>query len=66
MQPADVEVLFLPVLAHRVAFTPAFLAEARRVGRDEALAEFQRLCFELAPRPEPDAEHELRVLGTPA
>ena len=66
VQPADVEALFLPVLAHRVAFTPAFLAEARRVGRDEALAEFQRLCFERAPRPEPDAEHELRVLGTPA
>jgi MoxR-like ATPase len=66
VQPADVEALFLPVLAHRVAFTPAFLAEARRLGRDEALAEFQRLCFERAPRPEPDAEHELRVLGTPA
>jgi MoxR-like ATPase len=66
VQPADVEALFLPVLGHRVAFTPAFLAEARRVGRDEALAEFQRLCFERAPRPEPDAEHELRVLGTPA
>ena len=41
VQPADVEALFLPVLGHRVAFTPTFLAEARRLGRDEALAEFQ-------------------------
>ena len=66
VQPADVEALFLPVVGHRVAFTPTFLAEARRLGRDEALAVFQGLCFERAPRPEPDAEHELRVLGTPA
>jgi len=66
VQPADVEALFLPVVGHRVAFTPTFLAEARRLGRDEALAVFQTLCFERAPRPEPDPEHELRVLGMPA
>jgi len=66
VQPADVEALFLPVMTHRVAFTPAFLGEARRMGRDEALATFQRRCLERAPRPEPDPEHELRVLGRPA
>ena len=35
--PEDVELLFLPVLGHRIVFTPTFLAEARRLGRDEAL-----------------------------
>ena len=30
--PEDVELLFLPVLAHRVVFTPSVLAEARRDG----------------------------------
>jgi MoxR-like ATPase len=62
--PEDVETLFLPVLAHRILFTPTFLAEARRLGRDEALARFRELCLERVPRPEPDEDHELRVLGT--
>ena len=35
--PADVEHVFLPVLGHRVAFTPAYLAEMRRHGWDAAL-----------------------------
>jgi MoxR-like ATPase len=61
--PEDVDVLFLPVLGHRIVFTPAFLAEARRLGRDRALAQFQELCFERVQRPEPDEAHELRVLG---
>ncbi len=61
--PDDVEMLFLPVLGHRIIFTPSFLAEARRLGREEALESFRRLTFEQVPRPEPDEEHELRVLG---
>ena len=61
--PEDVDVLFLPVLGHRIIFTPTFLAEARRIGRDQALTLFRDLCYERVPRPEPDAEHELRVLG---
>jgi MoxR-like ATPase len=61
--PGDVELLFLPVLGHRIIFTPSFLAEARNLGREQALETFRRLCFEQAPRPEPDEEHELRVLG---
>jgi MoxR-like ATPase len=62
--PEDIELLFLPVLGHRIVFTPTFLAEARRFGRDEALARFKELCFERVPRPEPDEEYELRILGT--
>ena len=64
MSPEDVELLFLPVLSHRIVFTPTFLAEARRLGRDEALEAFHRQCLERVPRPQPNAEHELRVLGT--
>ena len=63
MTPEDVELLFLPILSHRIVFTPTFLAEARRLGRDEALETFRRQCLELVPRPQPDADHELRVLG---
>ena len=57
VQPADVEALFLPVVGHRVAFTPTFLAEARRLGRDEALAVFQTLVLRAgaAPRARPGA-----------
>jgi MoxR-like ATPase len=61
--PEDVDVLFLPVLGHRIVFTAAFLADARRLGRDRALAQFQELCSERVQRPEPDEAHELRVLG---
>jgi MoxR-like ATPase len=50
--PEDVETLFLPVLGHRIVFRPAFLAEARRLGREQALARFLELCLERAPRPE--------------
>ena len=39
--PVDVEHLFLPVLGHRVVFTPKTLADARRTGWDGALAEFR-------------------------
>ena len=61
--PEDVERLFLPVIGHRIVFTPTFLAEARRLGREHALATFQEQCFGAVPRPEPDADHELSVLG---
>jgi hypothetical protein len=52
------------VLGHRIVFTPAFLAEARRLGRDAAFATFRDLCLERVPRPEPDEQRELHVLGT--
>ncbi len=49
--PADIERLFVPVLGHRVVFTPAKLAEARQYGMASALASFRSECFELAPPP---------------
>jgi MoxR-like ATPase len=48
----DVEQLFIPVIAHRVGFRPAFRAQARRTGWEDAHAEFQAACLRLAPAPE--------------
>ena len=50
--PGDVELLFLPVLAHRIVFTPGVLAEARRIGWPAALEAFRADCLRLAPPPE--------------
>jgi MoxR-like ATPase len=52
--PEDIDRLFSPVLLHRIVFRPTFLAEARRVGWDEAVAGVERKCFTAAPRPEPE------------
>ena len=52
--PEDVELLFMPVLLHRINFRPSFLAHARRVGWDQAVDEFKTRCLASAPRPEPD------------
>jgi MoxR-like ATPase len=52
--PEDVELLFMPVLLHRINFRPSFLANARRVGWDQAVGEFKTRCLTAAPRPEPD------------
>jgi len=35
-------------------FRPTFLAEARRVGWNEAVEGIERKCFAAAPRPEPE------------
>jgi MoxR-like ATPase len=51
--PHDVERLFVPVLGHRIAFTPSFLAQARRTGMTAALDGFAQACLERAPRPAP-------------
>jgi len=48
----DVEQLFVPVIAHRVSFRPAFRAQARRTGWDDALTDFRDACLRLAPAPE--------------
>src|SRR4029450_7248263 len=50
--PEDVELLFLPVLGHRILFTPSFLVEVRKIGRVQALQDFKARCLEAAPRPE--------------
>jgi MoxR-like ATPase len=52
--PEDVELLFLPVLGHRLLLTASFLAETRTLGRDEALGRIRTRCLELAPAPAPD------------
>ena len=49
--PEDIERLFVPVLAHRVVFTPAFVAKARATGWPAAIDEFFTGCLEVAPRP---------------
>ena len=50
--PEDIESLFLPVLGHRILFTPAFLVEVRKVGRAQALEDFRSRCLAVAPRPQ--------------
>ncbi len=49
--PADIERLFVPVLVHRVVFTPGFVARARATGWAETIEEFRQACLERAPRP---------------
>ena len=48
--PEDVEELFLPVLGHRILFTPTFLVEIRKHGRKQAAARFVEQCFEARGR----------------
>ncbi|HET6642608.1 MAG TPA: AAA family ATPase [Gaiellaceae bacterium] len=50
--PEDIEKLFLPVLGHRILFTPSFLVEVRKIGRVRAMNDFKARCFQAAPRPE--------------
>jgi MoxR-like ATPase len=51
VMPRDVERLFLPVLMHRVVFTPGFVADARERGWSVVAQEFREQCLELAPPP---------------
>jgi MoxR-like ATPase len=51
--PEDVEALFLPVVGHRILFTPATLVELRHEEPGAALERFRAACFAAAPRPEP-------------
>jgi MoxR-like ATPase len=52
VSPEDIELLFLPVLGHRILFTPSFLVEVRKIGREQALEDFRARCLATAPRPE--------------
>jgi MoxR-like ATPase len=49
--PEDVELLFGPVITHRLLFSPSFIATTAKLGRDEALRHFWQCCLERAPRP---------------
>jgi MoxR-like ATPase len=53
--PGDVDRLFGVVLEHRIVFTARFLAGAREVGWEAAVADFRAKCLGLAPRPGSDA-----------
>jgi MoxR-like ATPase len=57
--PKDVEALFLPVVAHRVLFTPGFVAETRDGGWRAAMELFRDRCLETAPRPGDDLDEQL-------
>jgi MoxR-like ATPase len=57
--PDDVDRLFLPVIGHRIVFTPLFVAEARKTGWPAAMADFRRQCLAAAPRPGPDWEDKV-------
>jgi hypothetical protein len=41
----------VPVLVHRIVFSPGFVARARASGWPEAIEEFRLGCLEVAPRP---------------
>ena len=59
VDPGDVERLFIPVLLHRIFFTPSFLAEARDLGWHAAGEAFRARCLALAPPPGPDLVAEV-------
>jgi MoxR-like ATPase len=63
--PEDVEELFLPVVGHRILFTPAFLVEVRRLGWVRALEDFRTRCLERAPRPQADLAGEVVAITPP-
>ena len=54
--PVDVELLFLPVVMHRIVFTPSFVATAREIGWEQAGERFREQCLALAPRPGAELE----------
>ena len=56
--PADVEELFLPVVMHRIVFTPSFVANAREIGWVAAAEQFREHCLQIAPRPGEELELE--------
>jgi MoxR-like ATPase len=54
--PVDVEQLFLPVVMHRIVFTPSFVATAREIGWTAAAERFRDECLTVAPRPGAELE----------
>ena len=63
--PEDIEALFLPVIGHRVLFTPTFLVEVRKLGRVRTMLEFRERCLERAPKPEARLGGEVLPLESP-
>ncbi len=52
--PEDVELLFIPVLGHRLMLAPSYLAETRNLTREETLRQIQAQCIGRVPAPRPD------------
>ena len=50
----DVDLLFVPVLGHRLMLAPSYLAETRNLTRDEVLQRIRQQCLERVPAPRPD------------
>jgi MoxR-like ATPase len=61
--PDDVERLFLPVVMHRIVFTPSFVATARETGWTQAASDFREQCLALAPRPGAELELEAAAVS---
>jgi MoxR-like ATPase len=61
--PDDIERLFVLVVAHRVVFTPGFVARARATGWGEAIEAFRATCLELAPRPGSEQDPFFEIAG---
>ena len=51
VEPDDVELLFEPVLGHRILFTPGFGGTGARLSREDALRQVWEQCLAAAPRP---------------
>jgi len=62
--PVDVERLFLPIVMHRIVFTPSFVATAREIGWDAASNRFREQCLALAPRPGAELEAPAAVVAS--
>jgi MoxR-like ATPase len=52
--PDDVELLFVPVLGHRLMLSPGYLAETRELPRERTLEEIRQKTLAHAPPPHPD------------
>lgn len=52
--PEDIELLFGPVLGHRLLLTASYYAETHALGREAALERIRARCFELVPPPAPE------------
>ena len=64
--PVDVESLFLPVVMHRIVFTPSFVATAREIGWTAAADRFREQCLEIAPRPGEGPEPAVEAVAAAA
>jgi len=58
--PEDVEVLFVPVIGHRLVLAPEVVVEYG-LSRDEAVKRIFASCVERAPRPQPEWNAEARA-----